>query len=332
MVLIENYSVAILLCILAMFCWGSWQNTRNLAGLSWRFELYYWDFIAGILLFSIIMAFTFGSNGSVGLSFIDDIKQAKADSIVSAMLGGTIWNIGTLFLTAAIALTGMSVAFPIGGGAGWLLGILVLYIAKPEGNPYVLFLGGVIIVGAIMFSVLSYKQLASQQKKTNFKGVFLAILAGVAIAFFYRFVDKSLAINFSNHEGKLSPYTAVVFFSIGAFISTFIYNPFFMKKPVDGKVLMMSDYVNGTFKQHIMGLFGGAIWCMGMSASFMANNAASPAIAYGLSNAAPVVAAIWGIFVWKEFKDAPKKAFSYLKFMFLFYLIGLVLIVISKNL
>ena len=76
MVLVQNYSLAVFLCFVAMVCWGSWQNTQNLIGKSWRFELFYWDYSIGILLFALLMAFTFGSFGNQGRSFIPDLAQA----------------------------------------------------------------------------------------------------------------------------------------------------------------------------------------------------------------------------------------------------------------
>jgi glucose uptake protein len=177
----------------------------------------------------------------------------------------------------------------------------------------------------------SYRKLAAYQKKTSFKGIALAFLAGLCIAFFYRFVAASLATDFSAADaGKISSYTAVVFFSIGALISTIIVNPIFMAKPVQGEPVRISQWLRGTPRAHLFGLLGGAIWCLGNSVSFMSVGAASPAISYGLSNAAPVVAALWGIFVWKEFKDAPKSTDLLLTLMFAFYLIGLVLIVYSR--
>jgi glucose uptake protein len=331
MVLVQNYALAVFLCVMAMICWGSWQNTQNLIGKSWRFELYYWDFSTGILLFAILMALTFGSMGNEGRSFFADIKQADAANPLSAGVGGVIWNIGTLLLVAAISVAGMSVAFPIGGGIGWTLGILINYIGKPEGNPVFLFSGTAIIIAAILLSMQSYRKLAIYQKKPTLKGILLSILAGLCIAFFYRFVASSLATDFSPADaGKISSYTAVVFFSIGALICTAIVNPFFMLKPVQGEPVRMSVWFSGGSKTHMLGMLGGAIWCLGNSVSFMAVGAASPAISYGLSNSAPVVAALWGIFVWKEFKDAPKGTNLLLSLMFCCYLIGLALIVYSR--
>ena len=331
MVLVQNYSLAVFLCFIAMVCWGSWQNTQNIIGKGWRFELYYWDFSLGILLFALIMAFTFGSFGNQGRSFIPDLAQADPKYLLSSAIGGFIWSIGTLLLVASISIAGMSVAFPVGGGIGWTLGILINYLGKPEGNPIYLFGGTLIIILAILFSMQSYRKLASHQKKPTFKGILLAFLAGICIAFFYRFVAISLATDFSPaDDGKISSYTAVVLFSIGALVSTAIVNPFFMSRPVEGEPVKMTQWLAGSPRTHLLGMLGGFIWCLGNSVSFMSVGAASPAISYGLSNAAPVVAAIWGIFVWKEFKDAPKGTNILLAMMFALYLTGLVLIVYSR--
>jgi len=208
MVLVQNYALAVFLCAIAMICWGSWQNTQNLIGKSWRFELYYWDYSLGILLFSLIMAFTFGSFGKEGRSFIPDMLQADFRNLLSAALGGFIWNIGTLLLVASISIAGMSVAFPIGGGIGWTLGILINYLGRPEGNPVYLFGGTFIIILAILFSMQSYRRLAAHQKKPSFKGIALAFLAGLCIAFFYRFVASSLATDFSEADFSCIRYYA----------------------------------------------------------------------------------------------------------------------------
>jgi glucose uptake protein len=331
MILVQNYGLAVFLCAVAMICWGSWQNTQNLIGKSWRFEHYYWDFSIGIFLFALLMAFTFGSIGNEGRSFLADLSQAYPKNLLSAAIGGIIWNIGTLLLVAAISVAGMSVAFPIGGGVGWTLGILINYLGKPEGNPVFLFVGTAFIILAIVMSMQSYRKLASDQKKPTIKGILLSLAAGLCIAFFYRFVASSLAIDFSPDEiGKISSYTAVVFFSLGALICTAIVNPIFMSRPVQGEPVNMSDWLKASSGTHLLGMLGGAIWCLGNSVSFMSVGAASPAISYGLSNSAPVVAAIWGIFVWKEFKDAPKGTNLLLTLMFACYLAGLVFIVYSR--
>lgn len=331
MVLVQNYSLAVLLCVVAMICWGSWQNTQNLIGKGWRFELYYWDYSIGIFLFALLMAFTFGSLGNMGRSFIPDLAQASSKSMFSAALGGFIWNLGTLLLVASISIAGMSVAFPVGGGLGWTLGIIINYLGKPEGNPWVLFTGTFIIILAIIFSMQSYRKLAAHRKKPSLKGIILALMAGLCIAFFYRFVASALASDFGPADaGKITSYTAVVLFSVGALVSTAVFNPLFMARPVEGEPVRISEWIKAGSRTHLIGMLGGAIWCLGNSVSFMSVGAASPAISYGLSNAAPVVASIWGIFVWKEFRDAPAGTNRLLAAMFICYIAGLALIVYAR--
>lgn len=331
MLIVENYAIAVILTVLSMLCWGSWQNTQKLLSTNWRFELFYWDYATGILLLSLVAAFTIGSMGTAGRHFLEDAAQAESKHIISAMIGGAVWNLGTLLLVAAIAVAGMSVAFPIGGGIGWILGIVVNYIAVPIGHPLILFTGVGLVIIAIIFSMFSYRKLSHHTSKPTVKGIVLSLAAGLLIAFFYRFVASAVSIDYANPDvGKLTPYTAVVFFSVGAFLSTFLFNPFFMRRPVEGPPVSFKDYSKGKMKTHLIGLLGGIIWCFGMVFSFMASGEAGFAISYGLSNSAPVVAAIWGIFIWKEFKDAPSGTNKLLAFMFIFYILGLILIVSSR--
>lgn len=332
MIEITNYPMAVFMCFLAMICWGSWQNTQNLTGKNWRFELYYWDYAFGILLMSLISAFTIGSLGSEGRTFLDDLGQADLRSIGLALLAGAVWNLGTLSLVAAISLAGMAIAFTFGGGLAWVLGIWVQYLNKPEGNPLLLAIGSVTIVAAILLSMWSYQRLSRTQQKKTTAGIILAIMVGIMISVYYLFMQRAIDTEFTAATaGKLTNFTAVVFFSLGAFLSTFLYNSYFMRKPVQGAPVAWADYFSGTGKAHIWGIIGGMIWCCGNIFTFMAVKAAGPAISYGLSIAAPVVAAIWGVFIWKEFKGAPKGTNMILTAMFILYLVSLVIIVMAKN-
>ena len=103
-----------------------------------------------------------------------------------------------------------------------------------------------------------------------------------------------------------------------------------MRKPVQGDPVTFKQYFAGGFKTHMIGVFGGLIWASGMAVSFMSIGSADPAVAYALSNASPVVATLWGVFVWKEFKGAPKGTNLVLAIMFILFLIGLVVITASK--
>lgn len=339
MTLVENYPLAVFFFVVAMICWGSWANMQKVAEKNWRFELFYWDLAIGLLLFATLSAFTLGSFGTDGRSFLEDLSMADNSSILYAMLGGVVWNLGNILLVAAIAVAGMSVGFPIGGGIAWILGIIVNYILVMldpektfEGNPNILWIGVAIIIVAIFFSMISYRRLATEKKKPTVKGILLSVFAGLLIAFFYGLVVKSLDNSFvAGGTGTLTPYTGVFFFSVGVFISTIVINPFFMKYPVQGEPVKMSAYWKGNFKTHLSGVIGGFIWMFGMVVSFMAAGAANPAISYALSNAAPVVAILWGVLIWKEFKGAPKGTNSLLMAMFILYIIGLILITASNG-
>ncbi len=331
MFIIENYSTAILFCVITMLCWGSWANTQKLAATSWRFELFYWDYVLGILLVSLLFAFTLGSNGAGGRSFVADVSQADSGSIVSAILGGIIFNAANILLVAAIAIAGMAVAFPVGIGLALVIGVIVNYVANPVGNQLLLFSGVALIVVAILLNANAYRKMQSGNKNPSTKGLALSIVAGIMMGFFYKYVAASMFPDFNIPiVGKVSPYTAVVFFSIGILLSNFLFNSLLMRRPFSGTPVSYVDYLKGGFKNHIIGILGGAIWCIGMSFSIIASGKAGPAISYGLGQGATVVAAIWGIFIWKEFRNAPKGTSLVLNIMLLLYLTGLGLIIAAR--
>ena len=70
MFIVDSYSLAVIFCVITMLCWGSWGNTQKLAGKTWRYELFYWDYVIGILVFSLLLGFTLGSTGDTGRGFV----------------------------------------------------------------------------------------------------------------------------------------------------------------------------------------------------------------------------------------------------------------------
>ncbi len=330
MYIVESYPIAILFTLITMVCWGSWANTQKLTSKSWRFELFYWDYVIGILLFSAIFGLTLGSTGTAGRSFIADIQQADLQNIGNAVLGGIIFNASNILLVAAMAIAGMAVAFPVGVGIALVFGVLVNYVNDPKGKVLLLFVGVGLVVIAILLDAIAFKKMSKTNNKVSSKGIILSVAAGVLMSLFYYFVAKSMFANFTIPEaGKLSPYTALFFFAVGVFISNFLFNTIFMKKPVEGSALNYSDYFKGGFKSHLMGVLGGVIWILGMSLNILASGKAGFAISYGLGQGATLVAAIWGVFIWKEFKGADKKVNNLIMFMFLAYLAGLALIILA---
>ena len=314
-----------------MLCWGSWANTQKLAEKSWRFELFYWDYVIGILLTSLMFALTLGSTGTEGRSFTTDLAQANGQNIRSALLGGVIFNLANILLIAAISIAGMSVAFPVGIGIALIWGVVDNYVKVPTANPTLIFSGVALIAIGIVVNAIAYKRLTGSNQKVSTKGLAISMLAGVLMAQFYGFVVDGMALNFTSPEaGKLTPYSAIFLFSCGIFLSNIVFNSALMRLPVEGPPLQYSDYIKGDYKSHLTGILGGIIWCVGMSFSIIASDKAGPAISYGLGQGAVLVAAIWGVFIWKEFKAAPPGTNSLLYIMFICFFAGLSLIVYSK--
>ena len=332
MFIVDNYGLAIALCVVTMLCWGSWANTTKLTTKTWRFELLYWDYGFGILLTTLILAFTLGSNGTEGRAFINDMKQADSSNFLSAFAGGVIFNLANILLVAAIGIAGMSVAFPVGIGIALVLGVIVNYISNPQGNPVLIFAGVALVALAIILNARAYQRLQTNTEgAVSKKGLVLSVVSGCLMGLFYKYVADSMVTDFNMPEsGKLTPYSALVFFAIGIVISSFIFNTLQMKRPFAGASLSFNTYFKGKFKDHLVGILGGIIWCVGMSLSIIASGKAGPAISYGLGQGATVVAALWGIYVWKEFDKAPQGTKSLLNRMLLLYMAGLAMIILSK--
>lgn len=351
MFLLENYPIAILFCFITMLCWGSWANTQKLAGKTWRYELFYWDYVIGVLILCFLCALTFGNTGTAGRGFFEDLSQAQPSALAWAFCGGIVFNAANILLVAAIAIAGMSVAFPVGIGLALVLGVLLNYLNKPEGDPTLMFVGVGLVTVAIVINALAYRKLPNQQSSVAAKGLILSVVCGLLMSLFYVFVAKSLApvvypdgttVNVVTaatldavegaklQEGRLTVYTANLIFALGIFLSNFLFNTIMMLKPVTGEPISPMAYFKGTPKDHLWGVVGGCIWGVGMSTNLVASNVASEAIAYGLGQGATLVSAIWGVFIWREFKTAPKGTNKLLAAMFLLFFLGLGLLIYAK--
>jgi glucose uptake protein len=331
MFIISSYSTAVLFCVVTMLCWGSWANTQKLAARQWRFELFYWDYVLGIVLTALLFGLTLGSTGAAGRSFLSDLRQADAASVGQAVLGGIIFNAANILLVAAIALAGMAVAFPVGIGIALVWGVLVNYWGNPLGDSGRLFLGVGLVVVAILLNAFAYRRAAAQARQVSGRGLLLAVMAGLLMGFFYKYVAASMFPDFAvPAAGKLSPYSAVFCFAGGVLLSNFLFNTLLMRRPFSGAPVSYADYFRGSARSHLMGVLGGAIWCVGMAFSILASGKAGPAISYGLGQGATVVAAIWGIVIWKEFRNAPRGTPLILNGMLACYLLGLMLIIAAR--
>lgn len=330
----DNYALAVFFCVITMFCWGSWGNTQKLAGKTWRYELFYWDYVIGVLLFALVSGLTAGSWGGGDWSFLANLKQASQSNLISAFFGGIVFNAANILLAAAISIAGMSVAFPVGIGLALVLGVFMNYLIDRKGDPALLLMGVALIVVAILCNAFAYKikdGMVREKKSTNIrKGIGLSIICGVLMSFFYGFVARTMDMNFAAAAptaGKMTPYSAFFVFTVGVFASTFLFNGIAMRKPVTGEPISGREYFKGKLPVHLVGILGGLIWGLGNGINLVAAGKAGTAISYGLGQGATLVSALWGILVWREFAGAPKKA-NILNFvMFLLFLAGLGLII-----
>jgi glucose uptake protein len=332
MYIVDSYGLAVIFCIITMLGWGSWANTLKMTPKTWEFPLYYWDYTIGLVLTTLLFGFTFGSIGSDGRSFLADLAQADLPALTSAFLGGVIFNLSNLLIVAATAIAGLAVAFPIAVGLALAVGVLVNYIATPLGNPYLLFIGLALVIFAILVDAVAYKTLPQENTGDQRKGIIISIISGVLMGFFYRFVAASMTTDFTSPDpGLMTPYSAMFVFTIGIFVSNFVFNTWFMYKPVTGAAVGFRDYLKlGSPRLHAIGILGGLIWCAAMEFNLMAAEKAGFAISYGLGQGATMISAAWGVFIWKEFSAAPKSTNKLLAAMFTLFILGLGLIVIAR--
>lgn len=332
MFIVHSYSLAVLLCVLTMLCWGSWANTRKLAPAGWRFELFYWDYALGVLLITFILGATLGATGGGGRPFFADLAQASGPSVWHALLGGAVFNLANILLVAAIEVAGMAVAFPVGIGLALVLGVVLNYVAVPVGNPALLAAGVALVTLAILLDALAYRRQSASQMHVSAKGLLLSLACGVFMGVFYRFVAASMYPDPMHPvAGLMGSYAAVFVFSVGVFLSTFVWNTLAMKVPVAGAPVPFGHYWRGRWTTHLIGVLGGVIWGIGMSLNLIASGRAGFAISYGLGQGATLIAALWGVFIWREFRNPRKGVPGLLAAMFLSFIAGLGLIVLART-
>jgi glucose uptake protein len=338
MILPASYLFTIILLILSLLCRGSWANTFKLTG-KWRFELYSFDFAAGAFLIAVIAALTFGSLGWDGFSFLDDVRNSGKRQELFAFLGGAVFNLGNMLLLAAVSIAGLSVGFPVGLGTALIFSAIWLYFKHPGGNPAFLALGCVAVSLSILLTILAYRSrtalLARKQASAtplkgkaiktvpNARALLLAVAGGIMLSCSPQLVDAA-----RESENGLGPYAIVFIFTVAMAASTFVFSLFFMNLPVQGKPVDFGEYFKGSVRQHSLGIFGGILFSAGTLASLIAYRAegvahAGPALSYAMSQGAPVISALWGLIVWKEFADADSKDKTYMFVMLVLFAAGI---------
>jgi glucose uptake protein len=319
------YAVALSMIVVSMIAWGSWVNTYKLCK-GWRFELFYWDYVWGILLISLILGFTMGRTDPASPdSFIQNLHTADGRHFMFALLSGILFNLGNILIVAAIAIAGMAVAFPVGVGLALVIGSVLNYIITPKGNVWMLFGGIALVCIAMAVDTVAYRRHAKDQS-VGTKGIILSVLGGVVMGLFYPFIAK--AIKGENHLG---PYTVAFVFALGVLVSNFPVNYILMRRPVSGPPLSVRDYFRGTRAWHLWGILGGMFWGMGTIFNFVASYAqmVGPAASYALGQGSTMVGPIWGVFVWGEFKGADATTRRLVALMFALFIAGLVCVALA---
>lgn len=337
-----TYMAALLLCILSMICWGTWATTTKLVP-KWRFELYYFDYAIGVFLTAVIICFTFGTLGSE-ITFQDNLTIIRVRPMAYALGAGVVFNLGNMLLVAAIGIAGLSVAIPVGVGLALVLGAGVSYFLRPEGNPSFLFLGICIVLAAIGLAAYAYKLLQDERNSdqplapapetkrkqpvrvTPWKGLVLSLLAGLFMGAFFPLVQMT-----HGYEIEMGPYPILILAAAGVLGSTFLFNIFFISLPVQGKPVAVSGYFKAPVKNHLVGLFGGLLWCVGLAAHLVAVSVPAEVnlgatASYGLGQGGVVLSALWGLLLWKEFADSKDKSRLFIWLSIPVFAVGLALI------
>jgi glucose uptake protein len=322
----QTYTIALSFMVLSMLCWGSWANTVKLCP-GYRFQLFYWDYVAGLIAGALLWGLTLGTAGATGRSFVADVAGTDAAHIGFALVGGIIFNIANLLLVAAIEIAGLAVAFPVGIGLALIIGAVSSYILSPHGNPLMLFGGIALVVAAIVCDAIAYRLRESEHQATSWRGVVISLIAGLLMGTFYPFVSRAMT-----GAGAPGPYATSFYFVLGVALCAIPLNYLLMRKPLDAqRPVSVQGFTTAPARWHLWGMAGGVIWCTGAVFNFVASQAhvVGPAVSYSIGQGATMISAAWGVFIWREFSSASSRAKNYLFWMFVLFLRGLTLVALA---
>ncbi len=320
-----NFSTALIMTIFSAVFWGSWANTFK-GTKRYPFELFYWDYIVGVVLCTLGFAFTLGSTGASGEPFLANLSGSDSTNILLALVAGFIFNAANLLLVAGIDIAGLAIAFPIAIGIAVVEGVLLSYIIQPKGNAVYLAGGIAFAIAAILLDAKAYQSLSAIGRVVTRKAILVNVVSGLLMGAFAPFVTRSMT---NGHV--LTPYTVAVLFSVGAFFCCFFVNTYFMKHPLVGSPVTFSGFWSAGGRNHALGILGGIVWGFGGCFNFIAAGFVGVPISYAIGQSAPMIAALWGVLAWGEFNGAPQRAWTYLVLMFLSYLTAVSVIALAYN-
>lgn len=319
MYLPESFSISLFLLVLSMICWGSWANAFNLCRGKYRFELFYWDYAIGVLLASLAYYATMGP-GIVGL-----LEFNPNANFGWAILAGVVFNFGNVFLVAAISITGLAVAFPVCIGLALLLGVGLSWWISPQISGLPLVVGSLLLLLAMVLDAAAYRTL-TRDSVFSARGVVIAVIGGLFMGAFPPSLQKAML-----GPAALDSYSASLMLAVGIFLCSLSTNWIFMRWPIAGGTSIgMEGYYRAPLHYHLLGIGGGVIWVSGLVFNAIAARNVSVAVSYACGTGATLVAALWGVWVWKEFRGASAKCYWFLAGMFVAFLSGIVIIAWAK--
>jgi glucose uptake protein len=303
------------LMILSMICWGSWANTFKLTrGV--RFELFYWDYAIGVAVSALLLAILMDTPRASGASFPASLLSTRPAALAEAAAAGIVFNLANLLLVAAIAIAGLAVAFPVAIGTALIVGTALTFFVDHKGAPLVIALGVSFAAVAIVCCAAAYRAQARELQFTR-RGVIICLVSGLLMASWAPLAASSMR---AVSAQALTPLASFAVFAVAALISTLPFNLYLMRRPLIGVPVSMREYSAGGIRWHLLGLLGGAVWAIGTASNLVAGKSVGFAVSYAIGQSAPLVASLWGIFVWKEFAGASAAATRALAAMFVFYL------------
>jgi len=320
--------MALLMMITSAICWGSWANTYK-GVKNYRFELFYWDYAVGIFLSTLIYGHTLGMLHDDPTNLVQNLHAGGWDNVIWTLIAGAIFNLANLLLVAAIDMAGLAIAFPVSIGIALVVGVVSSYALQPKGNAGLLAAGVICALLAVVLDGKAYGMLSAAggtNRGLSRKSIVTCVVSGVLMGIWAPFVTKAMTQGHS-----LGPYAVAIFLTLGALLSCFIWNIYFMKKPLLGEPVGFSGFFSAPASGHLLGLLGGAIWGVGTMFNVVAGKATGFAISYAIGQSAPMIGAIWGVFIWKEFAGASAKAKMYLAGMFAFYCLAILFVAKSNG-
>jgi glucose uptake protein len=317
------------LMILSMICWGSWANTFKLTrGV--RFELFYWDYAIGSAISALLLAGLLDTPAASGARFPGSLLATSPAALLEAAAAGVVFNLANLLLVAAIAIAGLAVAFPVAIGTALIIGTVLTFFVDHKGAPLLIAVGVAFAALAIVCCATAYRAQVRELKVTR-RGVIICLVSGLLMATWAPLAASSMraaageaapgpAALGAAAAYALTPLSSFAVFAIAALVSTLPFNLYFMRRPLTDVPVSLREYSAGGIRWHLLGLLGGAVWAIGTASNLVAGNSVGFAVSYAIGQSAPLVASLWGIFVWKEFAGASPAAARALAAMFVCYL------------